>query len=41
MSAVLEQLKTVIAELTLEEKAELANFLADSIDQGRTRGWGC
>jgi putative addiction module component (TIGR02574 family) len=34
MSATLEQLKTVIAELTLEEKAELANFLADSIDQG-------
>ncbi len=34
MSTTLEQLKTVIAELTPEEKAELANFLADSIDQG-------
>jgi putative addiction module component (TIGR02574 family) len=34
ISTTLEQLKTVIAELTLEEKTELANFLADSIDQG-------
>ena len=37
MSTTLEQLKTVIAELTLEEKTELANFLADSIDQGEAR----
>jgi hypothetical protein len=34
MSTTLEQLQTVVAALTLEEKTELANFLADSINQG-------
>ena len=37
MSTTLEQLKNVIADLTLEERTELANFLADSIDQGGAR----
>jgi putative addiction module component (TIGR02574 family) len=32
MSTAVEKLKTVLAELTVEERTELARFLVDSID---------
>jgi Putative addiction module component len=32
MSTAVETLKTVLAELTVEERSELARFLVDSID---------
>ncbi len=32
MSTAVETLKTVLAELTMEERSELARFLVDSID---------
>ena len=34
MSTAVEQLKTVLAGLTTEERSELARFLVDSIDPG-------
>jgi len=35
MSTAVETLKTVLAELTVEERSELARFLVDSIDLWR------